>query len=476
MKLKKIIGIISNRIPPIPKKSLSIFICLTLTFSLFGCATNVIPFEPQTDKTKPKSIFVFMDGTANNPDVPTNVFRLFQDINKNNDNQTVAIYIEGVGNADESIAKIVGEILGFGMEEKILRGYKFLVKHYQPGDHIYIFGFSRGAHTARSLAGLVSYAGVSKPSDGNDESPWDYNPFTTGYTFGNKILEMVKEQGDLKKASTWKSWGRGDVPPLKNEIKTQVKTILGGQIDINVQSAEIEFLGVWDTVPGSQLINYFKGDNDLVCKEHEDLADDKQRYQIDSYPAIHHIAHAVSKDEKRSEFRPLFLCSKKINTNSVHNEKLTTLDEKAFPGAHADVGGGYEDKNNQLSEISLNWMISKLNDHYALKSANYKGNSKGLGHLSISVKPLYIFNMECKDRTLPPNINNHESITERNNAGAVPWAYFDKKPKDEAIEKKQNSNKPEDTCINSVDTIDDDKKEKILCIKQSNIACEALGY
>lgn len=474
MILKKLFGMISNRNSSIPKKTLLIFICLTLTFSLFGCATNVNPFEPVVDNAKPKSIFVFMDGTTNNPDVPTNVFRLFHEIQTPKDNQTVAIYIEGVGNDEEVVQKYISEIFARGMEERILRGYRFLVKHYQPGDRIYIFGFSRGAFTARSLAGMISYAGVSKPSDGDDESLWDYNPFTTGYTFGNKILEKVKEQEDFKKACTWKSWERGNVPPLKNEIKTQVTTFFGKQIDINVQNAEVEFLGVWDTVPGSQFINYFEGQNDLVCKKPL-LTDDKQRYQLDSYPPIHHIAHAISKDEKRSEFRPLFLCSKHINSDSVHNEQLTKLDEKVFPGAHADVGGGYKDKNNQLPEISLNWMISKLNDHYALKS-NYKGKSEGLGHLSISDKPLYIIEMECKDRKLPPYIKNHDSITERNDAGAVPWVYFDKKPKDEAIEKKQSGNEPEDTCIKPADTTNKNKKENILCIKQSNITCKALDY
>ena len=129
--------------------------------------------------TESKNLFVFFDGTANNPIVPTNIYRLYKGLEESKDNKVEAIYIEGVGNAKTPISSVLGQGVGFGMEERILRGYKFLVEKYQPGDRIFIFGFSRGAFTARSLAGLISYAGIPKKEHAELNTLWswrDSNP------------------------------------------------------------------------------------------------------------------------------------------------------------------------------------------------------------------------------------------------------------------------------------------------------------
>lgn len=452
---------------------LLLFCCLAFIFLLSSCATRGVPQELVIDNSKSKNIFVFMDGTANNPAIPTNVYRLYQEIyeiTRNKDAHTISLYIEGVGNARTLIARLPGEVGGFGMEERILAGYKFITQHYRLGDRIYIFGFSRGAHTARSLAGLISYAGVPKLEDAELDSILN-NALTSGWNIGNKILELTRKQIDINHINDWKNWKRGDAPILAELIKDRIKSKLGRSKNIEVQPAEVEFLGVWDTVPGSQGIDYFDK-NDLVCKQHKDSTDKKQRYQIDSYPPIRHIAHAISKDEKRSQFRPLFLCSKKINEHSVHNEDLTKLDEVVFPGAHADIGGGYEHKNNNLPDISLQWMIERLGEHYSSPNLQrfieeMKPEPKGLANLSISDKRGSM-GSSCIDRHLPSHLFSfHESITIRNNVGIAPWFYFDSKPK---------GNYTNQSCKDWVDPIDGIIKGNILCIKQSNITCKDLGY
>ncbi|MDR4515472.1 DUF2235 domain-containing protein [Nitrosomonas sp.] len=453
------------------QKILLIF-CLACIFSLSSCAIYGVPQELVVDSSKPKNIFVFMDGTANNPEIPTNVYRLYQeiyDIGKDKNANTISYYIPGVGNTRAPVSKLLGQGIGFGMEEKILEGYKFITQYYRPGDRIYVFGFSRGAHTARSLAGLISYAGVPRFEDAELNSIWN-SGITSGWNIGNKILELTREQIDVNHADNWKNWKRGDAPILAELIKVEIKSILARSKNIVVQPAEIEFLGVWDTVPGSQGIDYFD-ETDLVCKQRKNSTDTMQRYQIDSYPPIHHIAHAVSIDEKRSQFKPLFLCSKETDKHSVHNEELTKLNEVIFPGAHADVGGGYEHKNNQLPDISLKWMIERLEEHYSSPNLqefqkNLKPNPKGLADLSISDERGSKFST-CRDRNLPRNITIHDSIITRNNAGAVPWLYFDKKPQ---------GNYAEQSCKDWVDPLVGIKKEKILCIKQSSITCSDLGY
>ncbi|MDD5322941.1 MAG: DUF2235 domain-containing protein [Methylococcales bacterium] len=318
-------------------KIMPICICFALALLLFGCATPTPDTEdfspnflPVNNTSNPKNIFVFMDGTSNNSKVPTNIYRLFQEIKKNNDNRTVARYIEGVGNAEDPLDSTLGIAGSFGMEDRILQGYEFITQHYKPksenypGDRIYIFGFSRGAHTARSLAGLISYAGVPKVSDAELNNKDDL------IDIGNDILELTKDELDSEHANDWEKWQPGDKPILTELIRENKIIHKKGR---EVQPAEVEFLGVWDTVPGSLFKDKLFGTYpDLACKEsigfikstwgfkhiaHLFGVSYGERYKIDSYPAIHHIAHAVAKDEKRSMFRPLFICSKALNTNEA---------------------------------------------------------------------------------------------------------------------------------------------------------------
>lgn len=467
-----------------------------LSFALFliGCATPKHEDFPENfqvvNTSKPKNIFVFMDGTSNNSRVPTNIYRLFEEIKKNKDNQTVARYIEGVGNAENPLDSTLGIAGAFGMEDRILQGYEFITEHYQPksetyqGDRIYIFGFSRGAHTARSLAGLISYAGIPKVSDAEIKE-------NVLIDIGNDILELTKDRLDSGHADDWKNW-QPEAKPILTELIRNNEII--GEKGRELQSAEVEFLGVWDTVPGSLFKDRIFGTyDDLVCKEsiggikstwgvkhiaHLLGITYGERYKIDSYPAIKHIAHAVSKDEKRSMFMPLPLCSKAITPSSVFDEKNTELIEVAFPGAHADVGGGYEDKNNQLPDISLNWMLGLLSNYYTLSSetqnhinatnTDLKGLehlSKGLAHLSIADPDGNTFS-SCLDRNLPNSIESHKSILYREMAGAVPWLV---------VEKNSSSSNHDKSCLNFVKPIEGVSQENIECIRQININCADLS-
>jgi hypothetical protein len=476
-----------NRIPVIAHvsdKTPPIFVSFALSLCLFGCASTPgeadidrdiyqKSFSSVADPTKPKSIFVFMDGTGNNPSIPTNIYRIFEEVNHNNDNQTVADYIEGVGNAKDPL---LGQAAGFGMEERILLGYAFITKHYQPKDHIYLFGFSRGAHTARSLAGLIAYAGIPKISDDERDNK------DALQKIGNKILELTKDVQDNDYYDAWQNWNRGDKPLLAELILDKK---INGKKGRETQPAEVDFLGVFDTVPGSlALYNEYFGDDYISCKEKLDwnktwpIIKDifyygsltfmarGERYKNDSYPPIRYIAHAVSKDEKRSMFMPLFLCSKTISRDSVMNPRYTALNEALFPGAHADVGGGYEDLNHELPDLSLNWMFSLLREHYqfpASPPASEPTNAQpaGLAHLSISDSG-GSRGSECRDRKFLNSFYKDQSILLREQAGPVPVAVFG-----QAI---GNSNSAQSCSQRSYSK--ELKQENIVCVEQKNINCE----
>jgi hypothetical protein len=386
-----------------------ISICILLAAFVIGCAALSGPNEEveeiavdvhalKGDPNKQKGIFVFFDGTQNTKSSQTNVWRLFDFLGKNNDPQMTAIYIKGVGSVDD--APVTGAALGRGMEQRILQGYRFISENYNPGDRIYIFGFSRGAHQARSLAGLISYAGVLATSDSDSDQLMK---------MGNQIIELVKKKSDEEYRDKWISWHHEQAPLLSIEIKSK--------LNLEMQPAEVTFLGVWDTVPGSSLKDYG------ICKEEKGFVkkyfywlipgiDKGERYKTDSYPPIHRIAHAVSLDEKRSKFSPLLLCHE-------INSQYTKISEVWFPGAHADVGGGYED-SKELPSISLEWMIELLSETYKLNAVPHLNvNANGLAHWSIGDRPANI-GSKCVDRHPPENARIHPSVEERKRASPVP--------------------------------------------------------
>ncbi|MEI7996692.1 MAG: DUF2235 domain-containing protein, partial [Methylococcaceae bacterium] len=287
---------------------LLMFMCIGIAALTSGCASNptINPDYLITMKdpvsSQPKSIFVFLDGTANDESSATNVWRLFDKLKQYKNKQTFGRYIEGVGSVKEPDwpIPIVGDALGLGMQPRILEGYDFIAQKYKPGDEIFIFGFSRGAHEARALAGLIAYAGVPKVTGNNDKC------------IEKRILKIVQGTRDKDYTDKWKAWKPNQAPLLANEIKKD--------INVEMQAAEIKFLGVWDTVPGSAFKDYENKDNPKQhpCKENIGCLKKYfhwipgiikgERYKSGSYPPIRHIAHAVASDEKRSKFAPLLLC------------------------------------------------------------------------------------------------------------------------------------------------------------------------
>ena len=381
---------------------------------LLGCASInpvqddvLIKFEGNPEQ--PKSIFVFLDGTANDRRDTTNVWRLFEQVKLHKNPQTVGRYIPGVGSIEDPLDDdpefaILGDALGKGMEPRIEAGYEFISTNYRPGDNIYLFGFSRGAHQARSIAGVLAYAGIPLHLESNRH---------TKHKALNRIIDSLKDIHDEDFIDHWKQWKPNQSPPL-----AQLPVIEGA----DMQPVEITLLGVWDTVPGSSFKKY------STCKETIGffkrnasglpLISEGQRYKSDSYPPIRRILHAIAADEKRTKFMPLYLCP------PIASE-YTTTEEIWFAGAHAYVGGGYGD--TELPSISLAWMMERLKRSYKFASEPeaFTGHPKGLAHWSYGDGKASL-GSECKsrmgdaNRQPPLGYRPHQSIEERRQAGNVP--------------------------------------------------------
>lgn len=434
-------------------------ITILIVFWLAGCAAQPISdLRVEVPRPAAKDIFIFLDGTGNSTKTPSNVRRLFDlaQAPGSSKNAVVAFYIEGVGGARHPVT---GQIAGKGITYRIAASYANLMRVYKPGDRIYIFGFSRGAHIARALGGLLAYAGLP-----NLEPLYDQQrAYSTGFSaphsfedyldFAAKVNELTRDADeDEYIASYWSKWGSGSLPrnpknpgeshvdlplpPLLNVLTPAMDGYKGFSV-YGFKPVPIEFIGVWDTVPGSLSRDFSD------CREQAG-GGKNAKYKSNSYPNTTRIAHAVSRDEKRSRFELLHVC-KPIQGF------LPEVSEVSFPGAHSDVGGGYVDdsvewqrQNYELPSISLRWMLGELaKTAFKLSDANIqqaflegnKSNAGGLAHWSLSGFTNVLLN-DCVDRNLDPPKDRgdrrsvdtipHESIVQREGMGKVPVLIGDR--------------------------------------------------
>ena len=253
-----------------------------------------------------KRLIVCFDGTWNNADsrrAETNVARIARAVRATSgDLPQLTLYLRGVGSTGIALQKLLGGATGEGVDDNIRSGYMFLAQNYVPGDKIFLFGFSRGAFTARSLAGFMSSCG----------------------------LLMRQTLGDL--AAAWDYY--------RKEARRSPEDFCRRYHSRCHQDIQIAFLGVWDTVgalgiPGTVL-------NELTAKDYE---------FHDTTPSriVRVGRHALAVDEHRDEFEPTLWTGAAPEGCDVR--------QVWFAGAHSDVGGGYGSR--LLADIPLRWMAQE---------------------------------------------------------------------------------------------------------------------
>ncbi len=251
-----------------------------------------------------KRIAIFADGTWNSPERgrATNVLRMARAVKPEaGGTQQVVFYDWGVGTDRK---KLSGGITGAGIDKNIMDCYRFLVHNYDENDQLFFFGFSRGAYTARSLAGFIRNCGILKREH------------------ANKIPDAFRLYRKRTRASR-----PDEAKPVRFRRDYAVANI-----------TPIEFVGAWDTVGSLGIPVPFWG----TLNEHEFLFHDTEPSKI-----VLHARHAVSIDENREDFAPV-LWSDKPNVD---------VSQVWFAGAHSDVGGGYRERG--LCDCASHWMLSE---------------------------------------------------------------------------------------------------------------------
>ncbi len=258
-----------------------------------------------------KRIVVCADGTWNRPeknlkeDVPTNVIRLARAVSPvAGDGMPQQVFYDwGLGSYHDEWS---AGTMGSGIHKNIMDGYRYIVQNYSPGDELFLFGFSRGAYTVRSLCGLINNCGILKRPDAR---------------LIQTAFDHYKRQED-----EYAPEGTKSIAFRKRHAHP---------------SKEVRFLGVFDTVGALGIPFSWLG----WLNAEDEFYDSKMG------PNVRIARHALAIDERRYDFEATIL----------QPRRNLDLKQVWFVGVHSDVGGGYKpDKGGKLlSDITLGWMMGE---------------------------------------------------------------------------------------------------------------------
>ncbi|MFO0991678.1 MAG: DUF2235 domain-containing protein [Hyphomicrobiales bacterium] len=272
-----------------------------------------------------KRLALFLDGTWNTVGDNTNVWRLKSLCSTVAGQGGQSVYYDpGLGT--QMGEKLRGGMFGYGIDKNLQDAYEWLIDKYSEGDEIFLFGFSRGAYTARSLAGFIAMCGLLKPG-----APLSINQLYARYRRKDEPRTVWTLVDD-------------EAAGLSNSFSVEDQWVLKYS-----QRVPIKFVGVWDTV-GALGVPAFN----------------IKYYSSSSYGFLHtglrlpvqHGFHAVAIDEHRKAFSPTLWTKKSFhNRKNAPDRLLSQVEQRWFPGAHGNVGGGYE--NDLLAQIPLIWIMNK---------------------------------------------------------------------------------------------------------------------
>ena len=279
-----------------------------------------------------KNVVIFSDGTGQGASMPgdelTNVSKLWHATKDVDQARQITSYDAGLGAPDPDWWRwgynLVSRATGLGISRNIKDCYRALVEFYQPGDRIFLFGFSRGAYTVRSVGGVLSLCGIPSRGAGG-RSP------RTDAAAREALVEEAVEK-------VYKHYG--------NDEKTRKERLdLGAKYRALYASdpAVPYFIGVWDTVRALGI----PGSSGLVVWRHA-------FHDASLNPRVRYARHALAIDEDRQTFAPELWDETK---ETPEDEARGRIKQVWFPGVHSDIGGGYAETG--LSDLALDWMVKE---------------------------------------------------------------------------------------------------------------------
>ena len=275
-----------------------------------------------------RKLIICFDGTGNDIEQnESNILRLYKCL-KHSDDQLV-YYEPGVGTRDTRAfthswfgkpMRILGLVFGLGLQDNVLRAFEFLCRNYQEGDRLYFFGYSRGAYTARVLAGFINEFGLVDPHEMHLIAPV--------FRAYRKIAQEDKREAYAEL-----------------RIFDQF---------FHVRHVPIRFLGLWDTV--SSMIRIRPGAGTFIQFS--------THASVDENPSVEAVRHVLSIDETRRLFRHQFWTDGQdyhgTRFKSKQNPPKQDVKQVWFAGTHGDVAGSIPEAEAGLSKITMEWMREEL--------------------------------------------------------------------------------------------------------------------
>jgi len=275
-----------------------------------------------------RKLVVCFDGTGNEIEAnESNILRLFKCLNRS-DYQLV-YYHPGVGTLDTHpfsrmfLTKpklVLGLIAGLGLEANVLRAFQFLCENYREGDRLYFFGYSRGAYTARVLAGFINDFGLVSPREFHLVGP------------------------------VFRTWRKiADKDPREKHAKLRML-----EKAFQMCHPAIRFLGLWDTVSSLIRIRPSKGT----------IVQFGTHSSVNENPSVEAVRHVLAIDETRRFFRHQFW----TEGQAYYGNRFKTKNDPPpqdvkqvwFAGTHTDVAGSVDEAEAGLSKLTLQWMRQEL--------------------------------------------------------------------------------------------------------------------
>ncbi|MET0605639.1 MAG: DUF2235 domain-containing protein [Beijerinckiaceae bacterium] len=291
----------------------------------------------------PKNVVFFCDGTGNNKDfgIPTNVARLFQRALDETagpggaPSRQKTAYDAGIG---AEFGDLVAKTTGSGISQNIRDGYDFIAGAYDPGDRIYLIGFSRGAYTARSIGGMLGLMGLPRRQQAGGKD--------------------IRSDDALRKTLMDRAYaiyktGQGDEQRQERKRKSaEFQREVGYPEHADPRTRAPHFIGVWDTVRSLGV--------PVGVRDWEFAFWTHRFHDHELNPHVAHAYHALSIDDERLQFLPTIWneptqAQKAAEAAGAPNPQ--SFEQLWFPGVHSDIGGGYG--NHELADITLRWMIER---------------------------------------------------------------------------------------------------------------------
>lgn len=278
-----------------------------------------------------RNIVMGVDGTWNKPDqvdrqrqVPSNVVKAVRAVRVNAPQvEQLRYYDTGVGTAG-MLDKLWGGVAGNGLFGNMRKAYAWLLTQYQPDDRLFLFGFSRGAFTVRSLAGMLGVCGIPQCRGGDAQGVNEQDVNEQAMALADKASQIYR----MKDANERQKAGQA--------FRAEHQSLPG----------KVHFLGVWDTVGAMGLPT--RGPLGWLTRSRHRFHD------VCLGDNVSHAYHALAINEQRAPFEPcLWLppCP----------TPCKTVEQMWFAGVHSNVGGGYADAG--LSDQALMWMLEAAGRH-----------------------------------------------------------------------------------------------------------------